>query len=103
MAAFNASRVVPAAPSDSAGVIRLLEETAGLEKKRALDYPQFELSNEEIVAGRKAAGKKLLATSEAFRSSKGEIAGAWRAVQARLLKSDPVLALALKVWIVPRE
>ena len=89
-AALKKSRLL-ARESDPA-FTRLLEETAGLEKKRALDYPQFELSNEEIVAGRKAAGKKLLATSEAFRSSKGEIAGAWRAVQARLLKSDPILA-----------
>ena len=69
----------------------LLEKTATLEKKGRTDYPQLESSNEEIVAGRKAAGKKLQDTSEEFRSSNGQTASAWRAVQAHLLKSDPIL------------
>ena len=70
---------------------RLLEKTATLEKKGQAAYPQLESSNEEIVAGRKAAGKKLQETSEEFRSSNGKTASAWRAVQAHLLKSDPIL------------
>ena len=70
---------------------RLLEKTATLEKKGQADYPQLESTNEEIVAGRKAAGKKLQETSEEFRSSNGKTASAWRAVQAHLLKSDPIL------------
>ncbi len=89
-AALKKSRLL-ARENDPAFTL-LLEETGGLEKKRETGYPQFELSNEEIVARRKAAARKLLETSEEFRSSKGKIAGAWRAVQARLLESDPVLA-----------
>ncbi|MEE3181758.1 MAG: hypothetical protein VX288_07610, partial [Planctomycetota bacterium] len=69
----------------------LLEKTATLQKKGRTDYPQLESSNEEIVAGRKAAGKKLQDTSEEFRSSNGQTTSAWRAVQAHLLKSDPIL------------
>ena len=89
-AALKRSRLL--ARKNDPAFARLLEKTAGLEKKRQADYPQLELSNEKVIAGRKAAGKELLETSEEFRSSRDEIAGAWRAVQAHLLKSDPLLA-----------
>ncbi len=89
-AALKKSRLL--ARKNDPTFIRLLEETAGLEKKLRTGYPQLEVSNEEIAAGRKAAWKKLQADSEAFRKSKDEIAGAWRAVEAHLLKSDELLA-----------
>ena len=74
------------------GFIALLEITAALENKRKNAYPQLERTNDEIVAERKAAWKKLHEASPDFRNSNEKVTKAWREVQAHLLKSDPELA-----------
>ena len=71
---------------------RLLKSSATLEKKLLSDYPQLSLTNEEVVAKRKAAIQELNESSPAFRESSQKIAQAWRALQNYLLESDPELA-----------
>ena len=80
------------ASADDPAFTRLLSARAGLEDRRRTRYPQLERTNEEIVAGRKAAWKNLHETSPEFRSGNEKVAGAWRSVQAYLLKMDPELA-----------
>ena len=71
---------------------RLLKSSATLEKKLLSDYPQLSLTNEEVVAKRRAAIQELNESSPAFRESSQKIAQAWRALQNYLLESDPELA-----------
>lgn len=71
---------------------RLLNSSATLEKKLLSDYPQLSLTNEEVVAKRRAAIQELNESSPAFRESSQKIAQAWRALQNYLLESDPELA-----------
>jgi len=71
---------------------QLLDSVSALEKNLASRYPQLTLTGEEVVAGRKAAIKKLNESSPAFRDSSREITRAWRAVQDHLWSADPELA-----------
>jgi len=71
---------------------RLLESSATLEKKLGGSYPQLSITNDEVVAKRRAAIKELNESSTAFRESSSKISLAWRALENHLLESDPELA-----------
>jgi len=71
---------------------QLLESRAILEKRLDSRYPQLLLTNEEVVAKRKAAIKELNESSPAFQESSQKIGQAWRTLENHLLESDPELA-----------
>jgi len=71
---------------------QFLESRAILEERLDSRYPQLLLTNEEVVAKRKAGIKKLNESSPAFRESSQKIGQAWRTLENHLLESDPELA-----------
>ena len=62
-----------------------------LEKDLQKAYPQLNVSNEDVVEGRRKAHARLRETAPAFVKLQNEIGQAWRARSDYLLTAEPRL------------
>ena len=74
------------------GYKRLVAQREVLEKGLKKAYPQLNVSNEDVVGGRKSAHARLRETDPAFVKLQNEIGQAWRARSDYLLSAEPRLA-----------
>jgi len=74
------------------GYKRLVAQREVLEKGLKKAYPQLNVSNEDVVGGRKSAHVRLRETDPAFVKLQNEIGQAWRARSDYLLSAEPRLA-----------
>ena len=74
------------------GYKKLVAQREVLEKGLKKAYPQLNVSNEDVVGGRKSAHARLRETDPAFVKLQNEIGQAWRARSDYLLSAEPRLA-----------
>ena len=70
----------------------LVAKREGLEENLEKTYPQLNVSNEDVVEGRRKAHLRLRKTDPAFVKLQNEIGQAWRARSDYLLTAEPRLA-----------
>ena len=69
----------------------LVAKREELEKDLQMAYPQLNVSNEDVVEGRRKAHARLRETAPAFVKLQNEIGQAWRARSEYLLTAEPRL------------